>query len=681
MRRRSTLGLAFLLAVSTIVITAGPAFAAGDITGTVTSELGQPIPGICVEAHDSTAGRPMSGSLVIGFDRTADDGTYAIAAIADGDYKLFFYDEPAPLCGHHVEPATPEVTAEWHNNVADFADATVVSIADGDQVVDAVLTGTGTVLTGLGGVEGTLSGGTDLSCMTANLYDTTDFTTVLDTQQVDSANTYFFTGLITTLVYTLQFVSNGAYNCGMLASEWHGDIPVRLTNLSAFGDLADTFTVDAGATLIIDPTLTELGTVSGMMTSERTGGLIDGAPVRLYPLDDTNNVGDDWIQVNTIADGTFVINDPDQLLVAGNYKLEAPGFTDAGGLTWDGEWWKDADTGAATVLVVAVGADTALPMPIDRHGPGALTGTVTEDGSSVPIEGATVTLYEDGGIVSVGSTTTAADGTYTFVEVNSGTFDLEFTATGYDTEWFDNAASAAAGSLTVGSGQATIANAALLLSLLPGRLPGSISGTITDDSGPVSGVTVEAYVGGAVIGSATSAPDGTYTISELVGDTYTVLANTGPAANPDTHFSAWYTFAPLFLTDDATDVVVGLGDEVTGINIALQPLFVDVVVGSVFYAHIVWMQESGITFGCGNDAYCASDSVTRAEMASFLVRALELAPDATNYFTDDNGNIHERNINTLRANNVTLGCNPDLYCPNDSVRRDHMAAFIHRVLG
>ena len=102
-------------------------------------------------------------------------------------------------------------------------------------------------------------------------------------------------------------------------------------------------------------------------------------------------------------------------------------------------------------------------------------------------------------------------------------------------------------------------------------------------------------------------------------------------------------------------MVVGLGDEVTGINIALQPLFVDVEVGSVFYAHIVWMQESGITFGCGNDAYCASDSVTRAQMASFLVRALELAPDATNYFTDDNGNIHEANINALRGAGVDAG--------------------------
>ena len=302
----------------------------------------------------------------------------------------------------------------------------------------------------------------------------------------------------------------------------------------------------------------------------------------------------------------------------------------------------------------------------------------TDDVSAVPISGVTVTLYTEAGSY-VDDTTTAADGSYTFDPVGSGDYDLEFTATDYGTEWFDNAASAAAGSLTVGAGQATIANAALL-----SLLSGSISGTITDDSGPVSGVTVEAYVGGAVIGSATSAADGTYTISELAGDTYTVLANTGPAANPDTHFSAWYIFAPLFLTDDATDVVVGLGAEVTGIDIVLQPLFVDVVVGSVFYAHIVWMQESGITFGCGNDAYCASDSVTRAEMASFLVRALELAPDATGYFTDDNGNIHEANINTLRANNVTLGCNPptnDRFCPNDNVRRDHMAAFIYRALG
>ena len=110
-----------------------------------------------------------------------------------------------------------------------------------------------------------------------------------------------------------------------LASEWHGDIPVRLTNLSAFGDLADTFTVpEDSATLTIDPTLTEPGTVSGMMISERTGGPIDGAPVRLYPLDDTNTWVSTGFRSTRSPTVRFVIDDPNQLLVAGNYKLEAP---------------------------------------------------------------------------------------------------------------------------------------------------------------------------------------------------------------------------------------------------------------------------------------------------------------------------------------------------------------------
>ena len=243
--------------------------------------------------------------------------------------------------------------------------------------------------------------------------------------------------------------------------------------------------------------------------------------MRLYPLDDTNNVGLDWIQVNTIADGTFVIDDPNQLLVVGNYKLEAPGFTDAGGLTWDGEWWKDADTGAATVLVVAAGADTALT--IDRHGPGALTGTVTEDGSGDPVEGVTVTLYEAGGTMSVASETTDANGGYDFGEVNGGTFDLEFTAAGYEIEWFDDAADAASGSIVIEpstetSSPDTTADAALVLGTA------SISGTVTTDdvsAVPISGVTVTLYTeAGSYVDDTTTAADGTYTFGTVGSGDY-----------------------------------------------------------------------------------------------------------------------------------------------------------------
>ena len=144
MRRRSTLGLAFLLAVSSVIISAGPALAVGDITGTVMA----PIPGICVEAYDSGSERDIAG-----FDITDADGTYTIS-VPDGSYKLFFYDSAA--CGERVEASTPGVTAKWHGGDANtFAAATVVRIVDGTTTppVNITLTGlvTGTVTSGLVG--------------------------------------------------------------------------------------------------------------------------------------------------------------------------------------------------------------------------------------------------------------------------------------------------------------------------------------------------------------------------------------------------------------------------------------------------------------------------------------------------------------------------------------------------
>ena len=358
----------------------------GLVTGTVTSGLGgQAIPGICVEVYDST-----TELSIIGFDITDADGIYTIGSIAkdykNPNYKLFFYDSDA--CGERVEASTPEVTAKWYGTGAtNFVNAASISVT-GDGEADIILTGKGTV-------KGTLSGGTDLSCVMASLYDTTDFTEALVTQPVTSVNTYSFPGLITTPVYTLKFVSDGTNDCTGLASEWYGGIPVSSDSESPgdFSDVADTFTVGAGATVTIDATLEKPGTVSGKMISERSDMPIVGASIRLYPLDAAGNTSTSSIEVMTDDGGTFKVGAG--ILVAGNYKLEAPKFEDAASdLTWDGEWWEDAaaqDT--ATVLVVAVGADTALTGPIDRHGPGALTGTVTDGLSGNPVAGAIVTLH------------------------------------------------------------------------------------------------------------------------------------------------------------------------------------------------------------------------------------------------------------------------------------------------
>ncbi len=96
-------------------------------------------------------------------------------------------------------------------------------------------------------------------------------------------------------------------------------------------------------------------------------------------------------------------------------------------------------------------------------------------------------------------------------------------------------------------------------------------------------------------------------------------------------------------------------------------------------ANINRLREAGITFGCTATTFCPDGLVTRGQMASFLMRAFDRPPTSTDYFTDDEGNKHEANINRLRAAGITFGCGGTNFCPNGLVTRGQMAAFLHRV--
>ncbi len=110
-----------------------------------------------------------------------------------------------------------------------------------------------------------------------------------------------------------------------------------------------------------------------------------------------------------------------------------------------------------------------------------------------------------------------------------------------------------------------------------------------------------------------------------------------------------------------------------------QPPFTDIV-GSKFYDDIIWLAESGITSGCGNGRFCPDGLVTRSQMASFISRAMSLPATSTDYFTDDDGNKHEANINRLAASAITAGCGAGAFCPDGVVARDQMASFLVRAL-
>ena len=71
-------------------------------------------------------------------------------------------------------------------------------------------------------------------------------------------------------------------------------------------------------------------------------------------------------------------------------------------------------------------------------------------------------------------------------------------------------------------------------------------------------------------------------------------------------------------------------------------------------------------------------SVTRAQMAMFLDRALALPNATTDYFDDDDGRTGEGSINALAKSAITGGCGPRRYCPTSSVTREQMAAFLYR---
>jgi hypothetical protein len=59
-------------------------------------------------------------------------------------------------------------------------------------------------------------------------------------------------------------------------------------------------------------------------------------------------------------------------------------------------------------------------------------------------------------------------------------------------------------------------------------------------------------------------------------------------------------------------------------------------------------------------------------------------PASSGTFYDDDGSVFEKDIEKLALSGITLGCNPpdnDRFCPEDSVTRGQMAAFLRRALG
>ena len=102
-----------------------------------------------------------------------------------------------------------------------------------------------------------------------------------------------------------------------------------------------------------------------------------------------------------------------------------------------------------------------------------------------------------------------------------------------------------------------------------------------------------------------------------------------------------------------------------------------------FAPHVERLAELGITVGCSVTAparYCPDDSLTRDQVASWLVRAFDLDSAASQGFTDTVDSTHETDIDSVVAAGIMSGCstNPDRFCSQTVVTRGELALYVDR---
>jgi hypothetical protein len=120
---------------------------------------------------------------------------------------------------------------------------------------------------------------------------------------------------------------------------------------------------------------------------------------------------------------------------------------------------------------------------------------------------------------------------------------------------------------------------------------------------------------------------------------------------------------------------------------ATGTVFGDVPADAFAAAFIEQLFNEGITAGCGSGDFCPNRSVSRAEMAVFLLRA-EHGPSYTppaatgTVFLDVAADsFGAAFIEQLHTEGITAGCGNGNYCPDSDVTRGEMAVFLTLTFG
>ncbi|HEX4439252.1 MAG TPA: S-layer homology domain-containing protein [Thermoanaerobaculia bacterium] len=119
---------------------------------------------------------------------------------------------------------------------------------------------------------------------------------------------------------------------------------------------------------------------------------------------------------------------------------------------------------------------------------------------------------------------------------------------------------------------------------------------------------------------------------------------------------------------------------------ATGQVFIDVPATAFAADWIERLAAEGVTAGCGGSKFCPNATVTRAQMAVFLLKAEHGAgwapPPASGEFWDvPASNTFAPWVEALKNEDVTAGCGNGAYCPSQSTRRGQMAVFLTKTFG
>ncbi len=164
------------------------------------------------------------------------------------------------------------------------------------------------------------------------------------------------------------------------------------------------------------------------------------------------------------------------------------------------------------------------------------------------------------------------------------------------------------------------------------------------------------------------APQTTNSCFSATGDCYLVTVS---GARPTPHWDA--KFDETLSTGMVKTWTLHVGES-----------FPDVPMSNPFYAFIETLFHNEITGGCGGGNYCPTSSVTRAQMAVFLLKtehgAGYVPPACTGVFGDVPCPSQFADwIEQLATEGITGGCGGGNYCPGNPVTRAQMAVFLLKV--